>query len=690
MKSSHLFAVFAILILALVGCAGMTGSPARPSAGVERGAWLSASGSPAAGGLLGADADSLDPDEADWLLDSLAVLVDSLLAPADIMAEVPDISDSLAAFTRAQVPSTSELFDYPVEINHRVLSWIDFFLGRGRKNYERGLVRSGRYLAMARRTFQEEGIPQDLVFLAHVESAFKINALSRARALGLWQFMRGTAKLYGLRCDSYVDERLDPEKATRAAARHLRDLHDRYGDWYLALAAYNAGAGNVDRAIQRSGTRDFWQLAQTRYLVNETRNFVPAILAATILAKSPGAYGLTEETEPPLSYDTILVDSPIELRVVARATGTSLADLEQLNPALLIKQTPPLAQKYELHVPLHEGDHAARRLAQIPREERIQQQRHKVRSGENLALIAKRYGTTVRAIQDANRLGRSTLIRAGQTLIVPGRGAAGSAAQEDLFASSGDATTHRVRRGETLSSIAAHHGVSLQALQKANRLVNPNRLMVGQKLAIPGSRPASPPPAPPEEPAAPRAEAASESLGYRVEVLASRTLSAQNNSEALGRVASTAHIVEQARQQIAAAGPIVESPAESPAKTGGAKESSAEPAKTYKVRRGDTLGKIAQRFGVSVAQLRRWNGLRSSHLIYPGQQLAVSSSGGTRGADLTGSASKTSSGRTHVVRRGESAWQIAKRYGVKLDDVLRWNGLSRSSTLRIGQKLVIR
>ena len=163
---------------------------------------------------------------------------------------------------------------------------------------------------MARRIFAEEGIPQDLAAMAHIESGFRHNARSPARALGLWQFMRGTARLYGLRCDSYVDERLDPEKSTRAAARYLRDLYKEFGDWYLAMAAYNTGSGRVARAIRRTGSRDFWHIAGSRYLVNETRNFVPAILSATILSKSPGAYGYTEKTAPPLEYDTVIVDSP--------------------------------------------------------------------------------------------------------------------------------------------------------------------------------------------------------------------------------------------------------------------------------------------------------------------------------------------------------------------------------------------
>jgi membrane-bound lytic murein transglycosylase D len=643
---------------------------------------------------LQAAIDSTSAEESDWLLDSLTVMVDSLTVSEDIVIEVPDISDSLAALTEAQLPSTDEIFDYPVVVNRRVLTWVDYFVGKIHKNFDRGLRRSGRYLAMARRIFAEEGVPQDLVFLAHVESAFQVNALSHARALGLWQFMRGTGKLYGLRCDAYVDERLDPEKATRAAARLLRDLYAHYNDWYLALAAYNAGAGNVDRAIQRAGTRDFWQLAQTRHLRHETRNFVPAILAATIVAKSPGAYGLTEETDPALTYDTVVVDSPIDLRVVARYVGASVSELERLNPALLLNQSPPLAQKYEIHVPLGLGDHFARRLAEIPAEERLVYQRHKVKSGENLALVARKYGTTVRAVQDANHLGRSTLIRAGQSLLIPGRHSVGRSTrdEEDVAWNGKTAVTHRVRRGETLSRIASLYGISTKAVQSANKLANPNQLRVGQELVIPVAGKASEP-----QETSPRAEAAAEALALaKIEIPPTRSMMAQNNSEALGRVASTAHIVEQARLAIGSE-PETEDAPDVAVKGAAAKDSrvTAAPEKpaSYRVQRGDTLAKIGRRFGVSVDQLRRWNGMRSGNLIYPGQRIAVSSAA-AQGAEASVSSGSSSGSaepaRIHVVRRGDSLWKIAQRYKVSANDLMRWNGLSRSSVLHPGQKLKLR
>jgi membrane-bound lytic murein transglycosylase D len=605
-------------------------------------------------------------NDADWLIDSLAVLVDPLSIPAEAGIEIPDISDSLAAETEARLPSVEELFDYPVVVNRRVLTWIDLYRTKAKRNFERGLRRSGRYLAMARRIFAEEGVPQDLVFLAHVESGFRHNARSSKRALGLWQFMRGTAKLCGLRCDGHVDERLDPEKSTRAAARHLRDLHAQFRDWYLAFAAYNAGAGKVERAIRRSGTRDFWRIAETRFLRNETRNFVPAILAATILAKSPGAYGLTEQTDPPLAYDTVPVDSPTDLRVVAQCCGAPLRDLETLNPALLLLQTPPHADAYEIRVPLGLGERFAKRIAQIPPEERLVNYRHNVRSGETLGLLARRYGTTVRAIQEANGMGRSTLIRAGRTLLIPSRNAA-AAGSEDFVWDGETSVKHKVRRGETLSHIAARHGVGVATIQRANNLASRNRIYAGQLLTIPVPRRLPPEPITTAESSAPTKVTAGKATPQ------SRSMMALNTSHNLGRVSSTAHIVEQARQEID----------EQEERLRAARAAAPKP-RTYTVRRGDTLSGIAVRHGVRVSQLRRWNTLRSTYLIYPGDELWVQD---PRSAG--GPASDEEPRQVHVVRRGDSLWKIAKRYGVRTSDLAEWNGIGRSSTIYPGQKILL-
>ncbi len=653
--------IVAALLTCLMGSMVMTGCGFRQAASAEVRPQVMKAATPSEPASTAAHQD--DPEQnadTEWLIDSLAVTVDSLNLPGVFEVDLPDISDSLAAATEAQLPSVDELFDYPVDVNHRVLTWVDYFLGKGRRSFEIGLTRSGRYLAMARRIFAEEGVPQDLAFLAHIESGFRHNARSSARALGLWQFMRGTASIYNLRCDSYVDERLDPEKSTRACAQHLRDLHDEYDDWYLSLAAYNAGAGKVNRAIRKAGARDFWAIARTRYLVNETRNFVPQILAATLLAKSPGAYGFSETTDPPLEYDSVTVDSPTDLRVVSSCTGVSVDDLQELNPALLLMQT-PRASEYAIHVPKGSGERFALEIAKIPADKRLVFHRHIVRSGQTLGLLARRYGTTVRAIQDANRLGRKTTIYVGDTLLIPSR--QGGTADYAMLGREG-AVNHTVRRGDCISGIAAHYGVPSKAIVEVNGLTDPSRIHPGQILAIP---------VPPQRRST--ATAADNALAEREsnqKVGAHRsqpthTLRAQNNSDSLGRVPTTAHIVAQAREAIrleeelaAAQGP--------PPKTGPT---------THVVRRGDTLSEIATRYGVRVSQLRSWNDLGRSHVIHPGQELSVAPPGGVL----------TANSRIHTVRRGESIWLIAQHYGVGVSDLLNWNNLSRRAVIYPGQKL---
>jgi membrane-bound lytic murein transglycosylase D len=609
--------------------------------------------------------------EMEWLLDSLAVPVDTLSSPGTYGTDVPDLSDSLAAATQARLPSVDELFDYPVVVNGRVLAWIDAYLSKGRPTFDRSLRRSGRYLRMARRIFREEGIPQDLTYLAHVESGFRHNARSPMKALGLWQFMRATAKVYGLRCDSYVDERLDPEKETRAAARYLRDLYDTYDDWYLALAGYNAGAGKVNSAIRKSGTRDFWQIARTRYLRNETRNFVPAILAVTILSKSPAAYGLTTETEAPLEYESVPVDSPTDLRVVARCTGASLQELQQLNPALLLMQTPQNAKQYEVRVPVGSGERFAREIAKIPAEERLVYVRHKVRRGETLGLLAGRYGTTVRAIQDANRMGRRTLIRTGHTLLIPSR-RAGKWVAGSFDWSGKSSVKHEVRRGESLSRIAAQYGSSTRAIQHANALSNPNRIHVGQALTIPVPDSQASRSAAGDTPGSARATGGSSASGVTTERggdTGEPLAAVMETADSLGRVPSTAHIVAEARQtiqeeqeQLKASGALPSNPA------------------VHAVRRGDTLSGIAQRYGVRVSDLRRWNGIARRSLIFPRQELLLSAPGTADGFGR-------GDARVHLVRRGDSLWVIAKRYDVRVRDLADWNGIGTAGTIYPGQKL---
>lgn len=380
--------------------------------------------------------------------------------------------------------------DLPIEVNDQVLALIEAYQGRLREQYQAGIRRSGRYLSMMKRVFAEEGLPQDLVYMAQVESTFKVTAYSRARAKGLWQFIASTGRLYGLRNTHWVDERSDPEKATRAAARHLRDLHQRFGDWYLAMAAYNAGPRKIDRAMRTLRSRDFWRLARSRLLRRETRNYVPAILASILILKDPERYGFDADYEPELRYESAEVDSATELRVIAECAGVSVEEIKALNPELRRLITPAGVEVYRIHLPPGTAERFAQAFAQVPRENRLTFTQHRVRRGETLATIAGRYRTSVAALQRANGIRNRHRISVGQILTVP-LGESGEvynpAAEMDEHPARyarGEKIVHRVRRGETLYRIARLYRTTVDSIRRWNGLGSSSLLHPGRRLIV--------------------------------------------------------------------------------------------------------------------------------------------------------------------------------------------------------------
>src|SRR5215469_11028651 len=274
----------------------------------------------------------------------------------------PDLN--VKAKAEAELKTTQS--DLPLVINDYVTGYINYFSTRGKGVFERAFVRSGRYREMIARIFREEGVPQDLIYLAQAESGFHPLALSRVGARGMWQFMAGRATGYGLQRNWWVDERQDPEKATRAAARHLKDLYGEFGDWYLAMAAYNSGPGNVQQAVKRTGYADFWELYQRNVLPKETRNYVPIILAVTIMTKNPSQYGLDDvNMDRPADYDTVTISYPVDLRLVAQCVNSTASELQDLNPSLL-RLTTPRDGRFELHLPAGTRDEYETAIASIP------------------------------------------------------------------------------------------------------------------------------------------------------------------------------------------------------------------------------------------------------------------------------------------------------------------------------------
>src|SRR3984893_2671010 len=395
-------------------------------------------------------------------------------APIDEVAEMTFPVDPRLK-ERAEEAAKNRSHDLPLTVNDQVLSFLNFFqTPRGRAIVETGLRRAGRYRDMISRVLQEEGLPQDLIYLAQAESAFQPLALSRAGARGIWQFVAWRGNEYGLRHTWWVDERQDPEKATRAAARHLRDLYAKYGDWYLAMAAYNCGPGNVQKGIERTGYADFWELYKRNVLPRETKNYVPIIVALTLIAKDAAHYGIQSEPEAPVPTDAVQPGRAIDLRLVAETIDVDVETRRSLNPSVLRPATPD-DPAFELHLPAGTAEKFSAEIADIPADKWVSWRRHRVEAGETLTSIGKKYHVTPAAIASANNLEHGAALGAGEKLIIP--------ATQSQSETKRRLVSYRVRRGDTLLGIADRYSVSPEEVRKWNRLKS-NHVGRGMVLRI--------------------------------------------------------------------------------------------------------------------------------------------------------------------------------------------------------------
>lgn len=378
----------------------------------------------------------------------------------------------------------------PLTENEHVLKEIKSFQTTERKYFEEAFKRSGRYTDMIRSKMKEAGLPEELSWMPMIESWFKVNAFSRARALGLWQFIASTGYLFGLKRDRWIDERMDFERATDAAIQYLSQLHSMFGDWTTALAAYNCGEFRVQRVIrsQRSEYMDnFWDL----YLMlpRETSRFVPRFIATLLIINSPDKYGFSlPEPDPPLKYETIQINRPIKLSVLSNALDLNAGTLELLNPELRNKSTPD--REYALRVPSGYGERILASLEKIPRyiPPEATYRYHYVRRGETVSVIARRYGTSVSAISRVNRLGRNYLIRIGQRLKIPVRGQSYVSYSPRSLTKEGEKLIYVVKKGDNLYVIAKSFNTTVQKIKRLNNLQS-NMLNVGQKLVIQSGTP---------------------------------------------------------------------------------------------------------------------------------------------------------------------------------------------------------
>jgi membrane-bound lytic murein transglycosylase D len=361
--------------------------------------------------------------------------------------------------------------DLPLTVNPSVLQYLSFFTTpHGREIVQRGLSRAARYSGMIRSVLKQEGVPADLIYLAQAESAFLPDAVSRAGARGIWQFMPFRGEEYELDRSYWIDERSDPEKATHAAAEHLRDLYDMFGDWYLAMAAYNSGPLNVSRAIERTGYADFWQLERLRALPKQTENYVPIIIALALVAKDPAMYGIQVDPQKPEPFETIKPGQPISLELVADATGTDVDTLRDMNPELLRNVTPNDSQ-FELKIPEGCAQKFQQNIQQVPDDKWTSWRLHEVTDGETLREVAQTYHVTLAALEDVNHLEAGTTLADGFWLTVP------TAPPRARL------VHYRVRRTESLESIAIRFDVTVPELKRWNH-IRSNYVRRGARLRI--------------------------------------------------------------------------------------------------------------------------------------------------------------------------------------------------------------
>ncbi len=488
---------------------------------------------------------------------------DGLIAQA---TTTPTPDELALARKEIEEAGTSLDFDVPIVVNEAVLNAVAFYQFRTPKAFAAALQRSGRYLPLMRSILRENGLPEDLVYIAMIESAFKSQANSRAAAKGYWQFISGTGKRYGLKTTAEIDERSDPVKSTRAAAAYFRDLYEIFGDWHLAMAAYNAGEGRVLRGLQRTGARTYWELRDNNALHRETRDYVPFFIATALIAKDPARFGFEVVPDAPLDFDLVEVPRPTEVARIARELGISTETIKSLNGELRGRSTPRGVPAYPLRLPKGAGPLLAARMASIPAAPELRERRIPVRKGETLARFAARNKVSVGEVCAANDLRANAKLRKGMVLVVPVRASGRPAAP--ALAEAADAP---VLIGEPLRG-------------EIRALPTPSAAVVDASSLGHGYTPA------------PEAPVAAASLPSRVEIPASG-------------FESPARAVPQSR-------------------TPHARSKPAARRDTHTVQKGETLFRIANRYGVSVEVLRQENRLGKKSSLRVGQKLAVPQASG--------------------------------------------------------------